>query len=59
MGIVMNGESRTESRLEMTWHSIVEAGKSKRQCPQLVMKWIAIASVHSRLSMWGNEHELP
>jgi hypothetical protein len=51
MGIVMNGESGTGSRLEMRWHWIVEAGKSKRQCRQLEMKWVAIASASSRLSI--------
>jgi hypothetical protein len=51
MGIAMNGKSGTESRLEMTWLSIVEAGRSKRQCPQLEMKWVVIASAHSRPSI--------
>ena len=51
MRTAMNGESGTGSHLEMRWHSIVGAGKSKRQCPPLVMQWVAIASEHSRLSI--------
>jgi hypothetical protein len=51
MGIVMNGNSGTGSRLEMRWHWIVEAGKSKHQGPQVALKWVAIASARSRLSI--------
>jgi len=51
MGIVMNGNPCTEPHLEVKWQSIVEAGKSKLQRPQLVMKWVAFASVNSRRSV--------
>jgi len=50
MEIAMNREPCTEPHLEVKWHSISEAGKSKLQRTQLVMTWVAIASAHSRLS---------
>jgi hypothetical protein len=39
----MNGKSQKSSQLEMRWRSMAAAGQPKRQGPQLVMKWIAIA----------------
>jgi hypothetical protein len=54
----MNGKSQGGSQLEMRWSSIVAAGQPKRQCSQLVTKWISIASRHSQLSIGGHGHEL-
>jgi hypothetical protein len=48
--MTMNEKPERESQLEMRWRSIVAAGQPKRQCPQLVMKWLSIASLHSQLS---------
>jgi hypothetical protein len=39
----MNKDSRKGSQLEMRWCSNVAAGQPKRQCPQLVMKWVSTA----------------
>lgn len=47
----MNGKSQRRSQLEIRWHSIVVAGQPKSQCPQLVMKWVSIASRNSQLSI--------
>jgi hypothetical protein len=43
----MNGKSQRGSQLEMRWCFTVAAGQPKRQCPQLAVKWISIASLHS------------
>jgi hypothetical protein len=46
----MNGKSQRGSHLEMKWRFIVPAGQPKPQCPQVLMTWVSIASLHSRLS---------
>jgi hypothetical protein len=45
----MNG--KLGKHLEMKWRFIVPAGQPNRQCSQLVMKWVSIASLRSRISI--------
>lgn len=47
----MNEKSQRGSHLEIEWHSIGEAEQLKGRCPQLLMKWISIASPHALLNI--------
>jgi hypothetical protein len=48
----MNGILQSESHLEMRWHLIVAAERSKHRYPRLVMTWTsvdrAIGTEHGR-----------
>ncbi len=45
-GIAMNVKSGLH--LEMKWRFIVPAGQSQIKCPQVMMQWVSISSVHPR-----------
>ncbi len=54
----MNGILQCESHLEMKWHLIVAADRSKHRYPRLVMTWTPVGRAQSGRNMGGSTYEL-
>jgi len=54
----MKGKLRRRLHLEMRWRSIAPVELSKRQHPQLAMRWTLTTSRRGKFRAGGNEHEL-